>query len=148
MESSHPHQFISHDLSRCRFHESGCGISAGVSRGTCKIRPKHWQAHGLWPLFVPSGLPEGQHREIGVGRTERCQSPSLRTGLAVLPHPALRLVVLPPIGFRPESVCLGRTFTSLTTRAFRRTNRRFQPTESGINVSGSTLKGLTGVKSA
>jgi len=36
--------------------------------------------------------------KIGVGRTEWPRPPSLRTGLADLPHPALQLVVLPQRG--------------------------------------------------
>jgi hypothetical protein len=31
--------------------------------------------------------------KIGVGRDDWFRSPSLRTGLAILPHPALQLVV-------------------------------------------------------
>jgi hypothetical protein len=37
-------------------------------------------------------------REIGVGRDGLFVSPSLRTGLADLPHPALQLMVLPQRG--------------------------------------------------
>jgi hypothetical protein len=36
--------------------------------------------------------------EIGVGRDGLFVSPSLRTGLADLPHPALQLMVLPQRG--------------------------------------------------
>ncbi len=39
------------------------------------------------------------------------------------PHPASRTDAV-AVGYRPESVCLKRTCTSLTKRAFRRTNRR------------------------
>jgi hypothetical protein len=37
-------------------------------------------------------------RKIGVGRNGLFVSPSLRTGLADLPHPALQLMVLPQRG--------------------------------------------------
>src|SRR5208283_6212266 len=48
-----------------------------------------------WPdLFRPSA----QHGAATIGVGRGTASPSLRTGLADLPHPALQLVVLPPRG--------------------------------------------------
>src|SRR6266704_6273839 len=59
-------------------------------------------------------------------RSHPAESSSLSYGLVV--H--LLLLSTPPrgdavaVGYRPESVCLKRTFTSPTTRAFRRTQPR------------------------
>src|SRR5215813_4325214 len=53
-------------------------------------------------------------------------SSSLSCGLAVhlLLLPATHRCVAVALGYRPESVCLERTLTSLSMRAFRRTIRR------------------------
>jgi len=38
------------------------------------------------------------------------------------------------LGYRPESICLKRTYTSLTTRALRRTDHRLQPHRVSIST--------------
>ena len=48
-------------------------------------------------------------------------------------------------GYRPESVCLKRTCTSLTTRAFRRTSPAFQRRERARQNSLSRTDPRTGV---
>src|SRR5205085_8350334 len=44
------------------------------------------------------GNEDGNVRDIGVGSDDWFRTPSLRTGQADLPHPALQLVVLPSLG--------------------------------------------------
>jgi hypothetical protein len=78
---------------------------------------------------------------IGVGRAKR--SPSLRTGRADLPHPALQSVVLPPRGLtgqrmgsrQGEQAQRGKESIQSRQHPFR-PDRRFHPSPASPNLSG------------
>src|SRR6516164_7909726 len=56
----------------------------------------------LPPLSTKARNALDRRRESGIGR-----APSLRTGQAVLPHPALQSVVLPPRGLTGQGMSLS-----------------------------------------
>src|ERR1700744_4838809 len=80
----------------------GAGVVAGLRpRGEINEPLKgRIGSHLSWrpPAPHPRLCSRGTEVVIGVGRSGCPASPSLRTGLADLPHPALRLVVSPARG--------------------------------------------------
>ena len=72
----------------------------------------------------------------------RIEFVSLRTDRSppAAPHPASRSDAV-AVGYRPESVCLKRTFTSQTLRAFRRTSPAFQRREARPSFTASRSDG-------
>ena len=83
-------------------------LSAAITRSR-RFRLRHW--------LVGSPLTSGRI-EFVILRTDR--SPPAAS------HPASRTDAV-AVGYRPESVYLKRTFTSLTLRALRRTSRGHRP---------------------
>jgi hypothetical protein len=97
------HHSVSKHPTWCRRRFDTLPLSATASR-TRRLKLRHWLA----------GSPHTSGRnEFVILRTDR--SPP------AAPHPASRSDAV-AVGYRPESVCLKRTFTSQTQRAFRRTN--------------------------
>ena len=100
--SPYDHSVSTHPTWRSRRFDT-LPLSATASR-TRRSRLRHWLA----------GSPHTSGRiEFVILRTDR--SPP------AAPHPASRTDAV-AVGYRPESVYLKRTFTSLTLRAFRRTS--------------------------
>ena len=102
-QSLHDHSVSKHPTWHShRFHTLPLSATAFRFR---RSRLRHWLA----------GSPHTSGRiEFVILRTDR--SPP------AAPHPASRTDAV-AVGYRPESVYLERTFTSLTLRAFRRTSR-------------------------
>src|SRR2546429_8057806 len=75
---------------------------------------------------------------------QACPAESSSSSYGLVVH--LLLLSTPPLGdavafsYRPESVCLERTCTSLTSRALRRTARRFN---AGIRVVSQSCRVAT-----
>src|SRR2546425_10652738 len=106
------------------------------------FRPFHLQPPGIPPSSLchatpqRHGCPRGSDFAPGMQARQACPAESSSSSYGLVVH--LLLLSTPPLGdavafsFRPESVCLKRTFTSLTSRAFRRTYQRLQPR--GVSV--------------
>src|SRR2546428_7079758 len=107
------------------------------------FRPFHLQPPGIPPSSLchatpqRHGCPRGSDFAPGMQARQVCPAESSSSSYGLVVH--LLLLSTPPLGdavafsFRPESVCLKRTSTSLTSRALRRTYHRLQP--HGVSAS-------------
>src|SRR3989441_13320738 len=117
------------------------------------FQPFHLQSPGIPPSSLchatpqRHGCPRGSDFALGMQARQTCPAESSSSSYGLVVH--LLLLPTPPPGdavafsFRPESVCLKRTFTSLTTRALRRTYHRRQSGDvfkSNLPCSGRSLR--------
>src|SRR5712692_1868883 len=84
--------------------------------------PARPAGEGVRRLAGQTSHPFDRGRESGVTR-----SPSLRTGQAGLPHPALRLMVLPPRGLTGRHMSLYQTVQSLCRKVRIGPTHRIRP---------------------